>query len=159
MTKTLFLLRHAKAMTGGIAVFDQDRALAEKGIKQVNKLANKLAKKELNLDLMISSPAVRAISTAQVIMKSLNHPGLQLVLNDELYGTEMMTLLKIISKISKKIDTLMIVGHNPGLMNLATFMAGEPISVSTCALIKFTFDFKDWHEIFTTRATKFSFIN
>ena len=156
MSKTLFLLRHAKAMTGGVVVFDQDRALAEKGIKQVNKLAYKLSKKKLKLDLIISSPAVRAISTAQVIMKNLNHPGLQLVINDELYGAEMMTLLKIISKFSKKIDTLMIVGHNPGLMNLATFLAGEPISVSTCTLIKFSFDFKDWHEIFTTRATKFS---
>ena len=159
MAKALFLLRHAKAMTGGVMVFDQDRALAEKGIREANKLANKLVKRGFKLDLILCSPAVRAISTAQILMKSLGSSGVQLIVVDELYGAEVISLLKIISKFSKKIDKLMIVGHNPSLMNLASFITGESISIPTCSLIKFSFEFKDWHEIFTTKASKFNFIN
>ena len=159
MAKTLFLLRHAKAMTEELLVLDQDRALSNKGIRDVNKLASKLARKSLNLDLIISSPAVRAITTAQIIANGLEMPRLQLIVNDQLYGADTISLLKIISKFSKKIDKLMLVGHNPGLMNLSTFISGEPISMPTCSLIKFQFEFKDWCDIFTTKATKFSFIN
>jgi phosphohistidine phosphatase SixA len=53
----------------------------------------------------------------------------------------------------------MIVGHNPSLMSLASYIAGESISLSTSSLIKFSFDFKDWHDILTKKAEKFSFLN
>jgi len=147
-------------MTGGILIPDQDRPLTDKGVKDANKLANRLAKKDTKIDLVLSSPAVRAISTAQIVANGLDiNSRSNLVINDILYGAETMGLLKVISGISKKIDKLIIVGHNPGLMNLASFIAGEPISLPTCSLVKFSFEFKDWQEIFTTRASKFSFLN
>jgi phosphohistidine phosphatase len=159
MSKSLFLLRHAKAVTGGLMIQDIDRPLSDKGIRDANKLANKLVKKSISFDLILLSPAVRTITTAQIISNGLRSSHSHLVTNDDLYGAETMMLLKIISSVSKKIDALMIVGHNPGLMNLASFMAGEPIAMSTCSLVKFTFDFKDWHEIFTQRAAKLSLLN
>lgn len=158
-TKSLFLVRHAKAVTGGILVADKDRPLSEKGVKDVNKLVNKLTKKEISLDLILMSPAVRAIATGKIISNGLRTPHPHLVINNSLYSAETMALLKIISSVSKKIDKLMIVGHNPGMMNLASLIAGEPISMPTCSLIKFSFDFKDWHEIFIKRALKISLLN
>jgi len=159
MSKSLYLLRHAKAITGGILVSDLDRSLSERGVKDVNKLSHRLAKKEFSLDLILMSPSVRTITTGQIIANGLRTPHSHLVVNENLYAAEPMTLLKIISSVSKKIDKLMIVGHNPGLMNLASSLAGEPLSMTTCSLIKFSFDFKDWHEIFTKRASKFNFLN
>jgi phosphohistidine phosphatase len=158
-SKSLFLLRHAKADAGGILIPDKDRPLSEKGVKDVSKLASKLSKKGLEFELIISSPAVRTITTAQIISKGLKISHTHLVINDSLYGAEAMNLLKVISSVSKKIDKLMVVGHNPGLMSLASFIAGEPILLSTCSLIKFSFDFKEWHDILTKRASKFSILN
>ncbi|MBU3601821.1 histidine phosphatase family protein [Polynucleobacter sp. AM-25C3] len=158
-SKSLFLLRHAKAAAGGILIADKDRPLSEKGVKDVGKLANKLSKKDLDFELIITSPAVRTISTAQIIAKGLKISHAHLVVNDSLYAAEAMNLLKVISSVSKKIDKLMVVGHNPGLMSLASLIAGEPISLSTCSLIKFSFDFKEWHHILTERASKFNFLN
>lgn len=158
-SKTLYLLRHAKAKSTGILTEDTDRPLSDKGFKDVNKLASKLQKKDLDFDLIIMSPAVRAITTAQIISHNLHIPRAHLVVNNELYGSEALALLKMISAVSKKIDSLMIVGHNPGLMGLASFLANEPILLSTCSLIKFSFDFKNWHEIFTERTSKFNLLN
>jgi len=159
MPKSLYLLRHAKAITGGILISDLDRSLSERGVKDANKLSHKLAKKGLSLDLILMSPSVRTITTGQVIASGLRTSHSHLVVNESLYGAEPMTLLKVIASVSKKIDKLMIVGHNPGLMNLASSLAGEPLSMTTCSLIKLSFDFKDWHEILTKRASKFNFLN
>jgi phosphohistidine phosphatase len=158
-SKTLFLLRHAKSQAAGISVEDLDRPLSDKGVKDTNKLANKLFKKNLDFDLVITSPAVRAITTAQILLNCLDIPRTHLVVNDSLYGSEPMILLKVISSISKKIDNVMIVGHNPSLMGLASFLVGEPIYLSTCSLVKLSFEFKDWHDIFSKRTSKFSLLN
>jgi phosphohistidine phosphatase len=158
-SKSLFLLRHAKAVTGGILIPDKDRPLSDKGVKDISKLASKLSKKGLDFELIITSPSVRTITTAQIILKGLKISHSHLVVNDALYDAEAMNLLKVISSVSKKIDKLMIVGHNPGLMSLASYIAGEPISLSTCSLIKFSYDFKEWHHILTERSSKFNFLN
>ena len=158
-TKSLFLLRHAKAETGGILISDKDRALSERGIKDITKLAHKLSKKEFSFDQILMSPSVRTITTGQIISNGLHISHSHLVVNDSLYGAEIKGLLKSISLVSKKIDRLMIIGHNPGLMELASFIAGEPIFMSTCALIKFSFNFKNWDEILTQKADKFSVLN
>ena len=159
MPKSLYLLRHAKAIAGGILGSDSDRSLSEKGVRDAIKLARKLAKKRLLLDLILMSPSVRTISTGQIISSELHTPHSHLVINENLYAAEALDLLKVISRISNKIDQLMIVGHNPGLMNLASLLAGKPLSMTTCSLIKFSFEFEDWHAIFTERASKFNFLN
>jgi phosphohistidine phosphatase len=158
-SKSLFLLRHAKAVAGGTFISDKDRPLSEKGIKDIGKLASKLSKKGLDFELIITSPAVRTITTAQILTKGLKISHSHLVVNDAIYDAEAMNLLKVIASVSKKIDQLMIVGHNPSLMSLASYIAGEPISLSTCSLINFSFDFKEWHDILIKRASKFSFLN
>jgi len=61
-------LRHAKAITGDLDTPDQDRPLSEKGVKDANKLGDKLHKKGIRFDLIVSSPAIRAITTAQLII-------------------------------------------------------------------------------------------
>lgn len=159
MSKSLYLLRHAKASVGGILVSDAERSLAKTGIKDANSLGHKLAKKGLSLDLILVSPSVRTIVTGQIIANELHIPNSHFVVNQDLYAADPMALLKIISAVPGKVNKLMIVGHNPGLMNLASLLASEPLSMATCSLIKLSFGFKNWHEIFKQKASKFIFLN
>lgn len=159
MPKSLYLLRHSKAIAGGILVSDLKRSLSERGIKDVNKLAHKLAKKRLSLDLILASPSVRTIDTGLGIANGLHTPNSHFIVSEDLYAAESMTLLKVISSVPKKINKLMIVGHNPGLMNLASFLISKPLSMPTCSLIKLSFAIKSWHEIFTQRASKYKVLN
>jgi phosphohistidine phosphatase len=158
-TKTLFLLRHAKAMTGSLLVPDQDRALSERGLKDVNKLGAKLHKKEVYIDLIVTSPTVRAISTAQSIANKLEMKHANFLIDPLVYRAEMKVLLELISRIAKRYDDVMIVGHNPSLTQLASHITGEPIAMSTCSLMKASFEFKDWAKVLTEKSSKFSFLN
>ena len=158
-TKTLFLLRHAKAITSELMVPDQDRPLSERGLKDVHKLGAKLHKKETHLDLIVTSPAVRAITTAQIISNKLDMKRTNLLIDPMVYGAEITALLELISGVAKKYDVVMIVGHNPSLTELASHIAGERIAMSTCSLLKASFDFKDWAKVLTEKSSKFSFLN
>ena len=85
--------------------------------------------------------------------------GSNFLIDPLLYGADSNTLLEYISRASKKYDELMIVGHNPSLIDLATHLAGESVAMPTCALMKVNFGFKDWAKVMTEKSTKFTFIN
>jgi len=157
--KTLFLLRHAKAITGGLLVPDQDRPLSDRGLKDSNKLGVKLHKKGVHLDLLVSSNAIRAITTAQIIANKLDMKHTNFLIDPLVYGAEVNILLELISCIAKRYDDVMIVGHNPSLTHLASHIAGEPIAMPTCSLMKASFDFKDWRKVLIEKSSKFSFLN
>jgi phosphohistidine phosphatase len=157
--KTLFLLRHAKAITGGLLVPDQDRPLSERGFKDINKLGVKLHQKGVHLDLLVSSNAIRAITTAHSIANKLEMKHANFLIDPLVYRAEMKVLLELISRIAKRYDDVMIVGHNPSLTQLASHITGEPIAMSTCSLMKASFEFKDWAKVLTEKSSKFSFLN
>ena len=72
-TKSLFLLRHAKAINGGVLIPDQDRPLSDSGVKDAKRLGSYLSKKSFDFDLILSSPAIRAITTAQIVANKLGY--------------------------------------------------------------------------------------
>jgi len=72
-TKSLYLLRHAKAESATSQSSDEDRALVPRGVDDVKKLATKLIKKDIRFDLILTSPAIRTITTAQIIANRLEH--------------------------------------------------------------------------------------
>ena len=159
MSKSLYLLRHAQATPGKISLPDLDRPLSKRGIKDANKLAHKLAKKGLSLDLILVSPSVRTMDTGHIIASSLHTPNSHFIISEDLYVVDSINLLKVISAVPRKVNKLMIVGHNPGIMNLASILAGESVSMSTCSLIKLSFIFKNWHQILTHKASKYNFLS
>jgi phosphohistidine phosphatase len=81
------------------------------------------------------------------------------LIDPSVYGAEMTALLELISRIPKRYDDVMIVGHNPSLTELASHIAGEPIAMSTCSLMKASFEFKNWAKVLTEKSSKFSFLN
>ena len=158
-TKSLYLLRHAKAESATLQFSDEDRALTPKGIDDAKKLATKLVKKDIGFDLILTSPAIRAITTAQIISNQLDHKQRFLEVDKKLYQADCTTLLTIASKLHKKIKSVMLVGHNPALEDFAAYMTGESVSMQTCSLIEFTFELKDWKDFEKVRSVQMKLLN
>lgn len=155
----MYLLRHAKAESATLQFSDEDRALTPKGIDDAKKLATKLVKKDIGFDLILTSPAIRAITTAQIISNRLDHKQRFLEVDKKLYQADCTTLLTIASKLHKKIKSVMLVGHNPALEDFAAYMTGESVSMQTCSLIEFTFELKDWKDFEKVQSVQMKLLN
>ena len=158
-TKLLYLLRHAKAESANTTLLDADRALTERGICDVKKLANKLQKKELNFDVLLTSPAIRAITTAQIIANTLDHRQHHLEVEKELYHASPDNFLTLLAGLPKKASRVLIVGHNPGLEEFAQLLCGERVEIQTCGLIQITLDLKHWKDFEVNKFTQMKIIN
>ena len=86
--KTLFLIRHAKSSWDDTALPDKDRPLDDRGRRDAPKMGKRLAKRDVKPDLILSSPARRALTTAEVIAKKLDYKLKDIVADDRLYAGE-----------------------------------------------------------------------
>jgi phosphohistidine phosphatase len=142
--KTLFLVRHAKSSWDDTALPDQDRPLNKRGERDAPRMGERLAKRHIKADLILSSPARRALMTAKVIAKSIDYKPKRIVVEAQLYPGAVDDLLKLVHSLGKKQDRVMIVGHNPALMELAHRFSSEITRMPTCAVAEFTFATKSW---------------
>lgn len=145
--KTLFLIRHAKSSWDDTALPDRDRPLDDRGKRDVAKMGKRLAKRDVKSDLIMSSPAMRALATAEVIAKMLDYKRKDIVVNDRLYAGQADDLLDVIQELGDKLKHVMLVGHNPELTELAHHLSSEITHMPTCAIAEFTFDVKSWPDI------------
>ena len=83
--KTLFLIRHAKSSWDDTALPDKDRPLNDRGRRDAPKMGERLAKRDVKPSLILSSPAVRALRTAEIIAKKLDYRR-KIVVNERLYA-------------------------------------------------------------------------
>ena len=157
-TKSLYLLRHAKAESATLQFSDEDRALTPKGVDDAKKLATKLVKKDIGFDLILTSPAIRAITSAHIIANRLDQKQ-SLRVEKKLYQADCTTLLAIVGKLHKKIKSILLVGHNPEFEDFAAYMTGEPVSMQTCSLIEFTFELKDWKDFEKVQSVQMKLLN
>jgi len=142
--KTLFLVRHAKSSRDDPALPDKDRPLNDRGKRDAPKMGARLAKRGVQPDLILSSPAKRALETAQIIAKKLDYKPANIVVDERLYATGADDLLHVIRGLGAKPKSVMLFGHNPELTALAHHLSNEIAHLPTCAVAKFTFDAKSW---------------
>jgi len=152
--KTLFLVRHAKSSWADAALPDKDRPLNDRGQRDAPKMGERLAERAVKLDLILSSPATRALKTAEIIAKKLDYRRKDIVVNERLYAVEADDLLDVIHKLGDELERVMLFGHNPELTQLARRFSGEITHMPTCAVAEFKFDAKSWSEIGEIRPTK-----
>ncbi len=144
--KKLFIVRHSKAVEMAADYSDFNRCLADSGIKKAKLISSFLAKEIDGVDLMVSSPACRALETAQIFAENLNYPSDRIILKQSLYhfgGIE--KALNIIAHVDDDINSLMLFGHNPTFNALSwnlckTFRDGLP----TSAVVGLGFKTKSW---------------
>ena len=115
--KTLFLIRHAKSSWDDTALPDKDRPLGDRGRRDAPKMGKRLAKRDVKPDLILSSPARRALTTAEIVAKKLDYKLKDIVVDDRLYTGAVHDPLNVIHKVGDKLERVMLFGHNPELTN------------------------------------------
>lgn len=121
----LTLVRHAKSSRDYPELSDFERPLNPRGRKEAPLIAGRLRKADVKPDLLISSPATRAIATARLFAEELNLHLDEIVLNPHIYEASAWTLLHIVRGLSPDFDDVMLFGHNPGISRFAHDLAAE----------------------------------
>ena len=102
--KTLFLVRHAKSSWDDISLPDRDRPLADRGKRDVAKMSKRLADRGVKPDLILSSPALRALTTAEAIAKQFCIKRKDIVVDDRLYAHPADDLLDVIQALGGELE-------------------------------------------------------
>jgi len=147
MKRTLILVRHAKSSWEEVDLHDRERPLAGRGKRDAPMMGKRLATQKVKPDLILSSPARRALTTAEIIANELGYKAKDVVVDERLYATEPETLLAVIGGLNDKLKCVMIFGHNPELAELAHHLSSEITQMPTCAVAEFTFESKSWSTI------------
>jgi len=145
----LTLLRHAKAETAHSGQEDWDRALEPRGEKDAPEMARRLRDRKLKPEKIISSPAVRALSTAMIVARELGVSEGRVSRDERLYQAGPKELLQVVRASGGEAKHLMIVGHNPGLTEFADRLSAERDidNMPTCAIYTLEFDIAAWSDL------------
>ena len=155
--KTLYLLRHAKA-SKSLDINDIDRPLTEKGYAEAYEIARKLSVEKMIPELIVSSPAVRAFSTALIFQRILIIPMQHPHIASELYEASTEDVLSTITSIDDKFSSIMLVGHNPSFSELSAEMDPGITHVPTAGVVAFDIKIDNWKQADHTKAEKKIFI-
>ena len=155
--KILYLVRHAKAINRNQPVSDYRRPLAKRGRKDARAMAQYVRHHGPAPEVLIASPAARAIETARLFAKGYNYPSSQILayanIYDEADAADAQTLLRIIHTLDNVYQTAMIFGHDPLFTAFAHFLCQDfTASLPTCAVVCFAFQVESWLDIAPDRA-------
>ncbi len=145
--KTLFLVRHAKSSRDDPMLPDKDRPLNGRGMRDAPTVGKQLAKRDVKPDLVLSSPARRALATAEIVAGKLDYRLKDIVVDDRLYAATPDVLLAVVHELDDKANRVMLFGHNPELTELAHRLSGKITDMPTCAVAEFAFDIKSWSNV------------
>lgn len=146
--KELIIVRHAKSSWKDAGLNDRERPLNKRGQQDAPEMGAHLARRKHRPDLIVSSPAVRALETARIIAKRLSYPRKKIAVLDRLYGAGIVELLDVIRSADDSVTTLMLFGHNPGLTELANHLGPRPIpNLPTCGVLHLGFDADTWSTV------------
>jgi phosphohistidine phosphatase len=144
--KTLFVLRHAKSSWDNPNQIDFERPLNERGLKTAPKMGEFMKEKDLVPDLIISSPAMRAKTTAQMV-KDAGEFSAEIKFDQRIYEATVGTLLEVLNDAPESAERLLFVGHNPGFEDLVRNLTGEIREMPTAALAEIELKIENWKEI------------
>ncbi len=123
--RLLCLIRHGKAAPKDVGLEDFERALTEKGTAECIRVAQAMAKKKLKFDLMISSPADRALDSAHIFAEILQYPALKIQIAHQLYSDHSaVKVVRSLSSLFGHFGHIALFGHNPLLNEMATLLLG-----------------------------------
>jgi phosphohistidine phosphatase len=144
--KTLYLLRHAKSSWKDVSIDDFDRPLNKRGKKDAPFMAGIFVKMDEKPEQIITSPALRAYTTAQIFAEALKiNSGL--IKEPGLYLADRNTITEIIKKTDPGVKSLMIVAHNPGITEVSDFLSGTEIqNIPTTGIVKLKLLVDTWAE-------------
>jgi phosphohistidine phosphatase len=144
--KIVLILRHAKSSWSDSGLADIDRPLNKRGKRDAPRIGTLLREEDSVPDLILSSPALRARKTAEAVGESSGYEG-EIEINDDFYPGDPQAYIETLQSLPDDIQSVMVVGHNPGLEELLDTLTGESAALPTAALAKVQFSIRSWLEL------------
>lgn len=145
--KTLYVIRHAKSSWDNPLLADADRPLNARGEADAPRMGKRLKKRAVRPDLMLSSPAVRAITTCRSIAAEIAYPLGKIKTDKKLYHAEDVEILSILQNLNDTFECVWIFGHNPGLTDFINQLTTEVIdNIPTCGVVACSLAIQRWDE-------------
>lgn len=149
LPRRLTLVRHAKSDWSLPGQADWDRVLNRRGQQDAPEMARRLRARKLQPDLILSSPAVRALATASIMARELKVPAEHIAPDERLYLADPAQILEVIRELGGSAGHLMVFGHNPGITECANRLStGDTIdNLPTCGVFTARYAVDDWSRL------------
>lgn len=154
--KKLYIIRHAKSSWSDAELNDFERPLNKRGKANAPMMGERLKEKGVMPDIIISSPAKRAKSTAEMIAKEVGYEK-KVLFDENIYESSVDELRKILTCINDENSTAFLFGHNPELNMLVDYYVKFYENIPTCGVVEIEFSCESWAEIEPKNAKLISF--
>lgn len=155
MTKELLIMRHAKSSWDDDSLSDHQRPLNRRGRKDAPRMALFLVGQNLVPDLIVSSDANRARSTAELVAENLNVSDIAVEFVEDFYLAPPDIYIEYAWRLADQFNRPLFVGHNPGMEHLVNGLSqGAWESMPTAAIAHCVFDFDTWTEFTNTASVR-----
>jgi phosphohistidine phosphatase len=156
--KTLILVRHAKSDWTNAGTSDHDRVLNARGKKDAPVMAERLKEKIEKPDLIISSSAVRALTTAETFAEEFKIKSKDIQIERSLYLADPETFYNVLLNVPGNVKKVVIFSHNPGITEFANKLTTVHVDdMPTCAMYALKIDIKEWSDFRTAEKQFFFF--
>ena len=157
--KRLILVRHAKSSWANPGQDDIERPLNERGLRNAPEVARRLRERGQVPALAVSSPARRALATARLMATEFGIAEADIKIEPSLYEASVETWLRVIASLPANAGSVLMVGHNPTLTELANQLCHEPRidNVPTCGVLCLDYDARSWKSVPESRPVDWSF--
>ena len=146
--KTIYLVRHGKAVTRDTGISDYERTLIERGESDSLKIAERLKNCMIKPSLIISSPAPRALGTAKIFAKQLEYLQKKIATRKAMYDQSDGALLDIVHTVDDIHDSVMLVGHNPSIEEFGYFLIRNFNEIiPTCGVVGISCKAASWKDV------------
>lgn len=145
--KTLYVIRHAKSSWDDPDLSDFDRPLNKRGKKDAPTMGKRLKHRNVVPDLLLSSPAERALTTCHAIAEEIGYAKSKIKTDKKLYHAEDAEILRIVQALDDKYSCVWIFGHNPGLTDFVNLLANAGIdNIPTTGVVACAINIPAWDE-------------
>ena len=149
---TLYLLRHAKSSWDDESQPDFERPLSNRGRKAAAHIGEFMQEKRIDFDLVLVSTAVRTRETIELIKERAKFRG-EVRYDERIYEATVSQLLDVIAQVDSDRESVLLVGHNPGIEGLLTLLTGEQQHVTTANFAKIKVKATKWSANFAGKGT------
>jgi phosphohistidine phosphatase len=146
--KKLYIIRHAKSSWEDSDQPDFERPLNKRGEHDADKIAQKLKVEKVSPELILSSPAKRALTTANIFAEKLNYPIENIVTDINIYEAGLKELTSVLHNLENTSKNVMLFGHNPGLTSLVNMLGDKPVPhLPTCGVVGLKLNIESWEKL------------
>ncbi len=146
--KQLILVRHAKSSHQSNLLHDIERPLNRRGERDAPGMARRLVARGTRAELLISSPAERALTTARLFAEVFNYAAADITVDDRLYAGNAADIARIVHDLDDAVDRVMLFGHNPDVTDFVnSFEDVAILNVPTCGVVELTFNVAGWKDV------------